>query len=253
MTSCTNPCTIDGKSYTFSKDEVTFETAQTRCQTLNQGKLAQDLNKSVYTALLKCCPDRNSYWINLKNVNERKCKPNSRGFQWFGGKTCVDVSPLKLDAQHVKENECKAVIIETYPSDTKPDIPIAKVKNCDHKNINYICQKEQIVATSATRAKSTTISHKITDLTTFISKTSPFTETKTSTLLPNEISGSASTSSVEAIAGTLTFCFLLLLLAGFFLYRKKRRYVSKKLNCFQFMKKSNKPTDETMIKETYFK
>ena len=253
MSSCLM-CDYDTKTFTFHKAKITFETAQDRCKE-NGGKLAQDLDASTYAAFLRCCPDRKSYWIGLKNV---QCgNKRSSGYQWIGGKTCNDGSPLNLETQPVNNNECKAVALELDRSDHNRNLPRARVKNCNNAKINYICQKEKISTTTIPRPKATTSSHKITQLSsTTVPKTttvSALADNKTIDSSRTKMLVSDSTSSPEAIAGALISCILLLLIAALFFYcRKKKSNLSKKLNCFQSIKKSKKATDETKIKKTYF-
>ena len=150
MSSCLM-CNYDTKTFTFHNSKTTFETAQDRCKQ-NGGKLAQDLDVSTYAAFLRCCPDRKSYWIGLKNVpcgNKR-----SSGYQWIGGKTCNDGSPLNLETQPVNNNECKAVALELDRSDHNRNLPRARVQNCNNAKINYICQKEKFITTTRISASS---------------------------------------------------------------------------------------------------
>ena len=143
MTTCST-CNHEKKIFTFQNYKTTFEAAQVRCSQAG-GKLAQDLDASTYAAFLRCCPDRKSYWIGLKNV---QCgNKRSSGYQWIGSKTCNDGSPLNLEPQPVNNNECKAVAIELYRSDHNRKVPRARVQNCNNANINYICQKEKFNTT----------------------------------------------------------------------------------------------------------
>ena len=256
MPSC-SICKHDTKTFTFHNSKTTFETAQVRCKQ-NGGKLAQDLDASTYAAFLRCCRDQESYWIGLKKVSASKCSNRaSSGYQWIGREVCSDGSLLNLQTQPVNNNECEAVTIEIHPLDNNPTIPRARVQNCNTANINYICQKEKSITATTQRLKCTLSSCKII-------KSSPKTLPKTTTVssladykatdsLQSKVVVSDSTSSAGAIAGALISCFLLLLIAAFLLcFRKKRSNLSKKLNCFQSMKRSKKATDKTKIKKTYF-
>ena len=216
--------------YVFSNESLPFIEAQNHCIE-NGGKLAQNLGLSALDKLSNCCPDQRSfYWIGLKRVDASECSNrNTPGFQWIDSQTCSDrpIKSLKLDSQPVNNKECKAVAIQFL---RRKELT-TNVQKCDHQNTNYICQK---MKTAKPSAQTTTSSGP--------------TLKKTFSSLPTEIHPD---STVGPIAGALTFCFLLLLLAGLIFYRRKNRsYLSKRLICFSSKKPKN-ATDETKNKKTY--
>ena len=256
MSSCLN-CEHLGKVYVFSTNSLTFTEAQRYCE-INRGALAKDLDSSALTKLLECCPGRSFYWIGLKSVAASKCiNRNSFGLQWIGSRTCSDGKSLGLNLQPVNNNECKAIKMRMRSSNVNK--PKAALEFC-HESIKYICQTNKA---RTTRATTTTTNH-ITRFT----KTSRKISNSPTTIIPKNSSGSISskikTSSsnsfnsslnVWLVIGPLAFCFLLLLLAVFFLYRKKRKNFSiKKTNFFNFLKRPANETensDRTKIDQTY--
>ena len=148
----------------------------------------------------------------MKRVDANEClNRNTSGFQWIDSQTYSDkpLKSVKLDLVPINNKECKAVAIQFF----RQKIPTTSVQKCDHQTTYYICQK---MKTAKPRAQTTTSGRP--------------TLKKTSSSLPTEIIRSDSASSVGPIAGALTFCFLLLLLAGLLFYC--RRYLSKRLICF---------------------
>ena len=142
MLRCSKECDPGKNNFTFSNRSATFQEAQNLCKQ-NKKVLAQNLDGFSYAKLLRCCTGhRGTYWIGLKNVAAINCENSDEpGFQWIGKKTCSDGSPLELGhAQHLNNNECKAVTIETRRSDNNPNVPRARVENCNDRNFNYICQ-----------------------------------------------------------------------------------------------------------------
>ena len=252
--SCSS-CRHGTKTFTFHNADKTFKQAQDDCET-KEGILAEDLDDSTYAAFRQCCSGQEFYWIGLKRVRASKC---GTGYQWIGHQECSDRDPLILNKQPVNGNECGAVTIQILSGDNNnnPKIPKARVENCDNAERKYICQKEKVIATTKPTSKTTTNSYKTThsSLITLRKTTtvSSLADHKATDSLQIKINGSDSTSSVGGIAGALISCFLLLILAAFFLYRRKKgSNLSKKLNCFQSMKRSKKATDETKIKENHF-
>ena len=232
MSSCSN-CKHGENIYTFSNESLSFKEAQNHC-IKNGGKLARILEFDALAKSSNCCHEqRTFYWIGLKRVDASECSNrNTSGFQWINSQTCSDkpLKSVKLDLQPVNNKECKAVAIQFVHQ----KIHTTSVRKCDHQTTHYICQTKDIakpIAQTTTSSRSTL--------------------KKISSSLPSEIIRSDSASSVGLIAGALTFCFLLLLLAGFLFYRRKNRsYLSKRLICF-CSKKSKNATDETKNNETF--
>ena len=264
MSRCSR-CEIGTNIFTFSLSRATFQRANNQCKR-NGGELAQNLDRSSYVALLSCCPDYLNYWIGLKSVGAISCANwNKPGFQWIGNRTCSDGSPLKFVAQPVNNNECKAVTIGMYSLNTNPYIPRARVETCNSNNKYYICQNAKqngnpntITTTKqATRIKIFKSSTSVTRISPTAFNASPSNKTEISIVLPPETIGSDSDFNVWAIAGILTICFLLLLLAAFFIYRRQsRKFLSKKMNCFYLKKElsdANDESNQTKIDEIYYK
>ena len=234
MSSCSN-CKHGKNIYTFSNESLSFTEAQNHC-IVKRGKLARIFELDALAKLSNCCPDQRSfYWIGLKRVNASECSNrNTPGFQWIDSQTCSDrpLKSVKLDSRPVNNKECKAVAIQFF----RRKIPTTSVRKCDHQNTYYICQR---MKTAKPSAQTTTSSRP--------------TLKKISSSLPTEIIRSDSASNLGPIAGALTFCFLLLLLAGLLFYRRKNRsYLSKRLICFSSKKLKN-ATDETTNNEAYLK
>ena len=199
MSSCSN-CKHGEDIYIFSNESLPFTEAQSHCNQKGE-KLSRILEFDALAKLSNCCPDqRTFYWIGLKRVDVSECSnKNTSGFQWIDSQTCSDrpLKSLKLDSQPVNNKECKNVAIQFF----RRKIPTTSVR----KDIYYICQKMKTVKPMV---QTTTTSRP--------------TLKKISSSLSTEIIRSDSTSSVGPIAGALTFCFLLLLLAGLlFLSQKK--------------------------------
>ena len=264
MLRCTKTCKNGTNIFTFSQRQATFKRANNQCEQ-SGGELARNLDGSSYAALLNCCPDHRNYWIGLKNVDAINCANwNKPGFHWIDKETCSDGSPLKLDAQPV-HNKCKAVAIEMYPSDTNPDIPRARVETCNNNNKYYICQtakqnknpKTITTTKPITRIKISKSSTSVTRISPTTSNASASNKTKISTALSSEKISFDSDFNVWAIAGILVICFLLLFLAGFFIYRRQsKKFLSKKMNCFYLKKETsdaNNESNQTKIEETYYK
>ena len=258
MSTCPRRCTHDRSSFIFSRRPATFQEAQNYCKQ-DGGTLARNLDLSSYAALLECCSaDQSIYWIGLENVASSKCdNRNSPGFQWIGSRTCSDGSPLNIEARHVNNKECMAVTIHLRPSDTNRNVPSARVENCNSNNYYYICQtakrnrNPKLVTTTIKKpTRIQTTSYENSELSTITSTTTSntlsFNKTEISTTLPTRRTGSDSIFNVWAIAGLLAICSLFLVLAAFLIYRRQnKRFVSKKINCFNVKKNKKNVIDET--------
>ena len=261
MSSCLN-CEHRRKVYVFSTNSLIFTEAQRYCKN-NGGTLARDLDSSALIKLLKCCPGQSFYWIGLKRVAASKCiNRNSYGLQWIGSRTCSDGRSLGLITQPINNNKCKAIKMQMRSSNLQKNFnkPKAESDFCD-KSLNYICQ---INKATTTRARMTTTNY----ITRFTENSSKISNSPTTTL-PKNSSGSISNKiktpssnnfnsslNVWLVIGPLAFCFLLLLLAVFLLYRKKsKEFPIKKTNFFNFLKRSANETensDRTKIDQTYY-
>ena len=267
MLRCSKECDPGKNNFTFSNRSATFQEAQNLCKQ-NKKVLAQNLDGFSYAKLLRCCTGhRGTYWIGLKNVAAINCENSDEpGFQWIGKKTCSDGSPLELGhAQHLNNNECKAVTIETYQSDNNPNVPRARVENCNDRNFNYICQaakqnrNSKTITTTKPTIKMTNSksSTSETSIVSTISSASTSNKIKTSTIFSSEKTDFDSVPNVWALVGLLIVCSLLLLLAAFLIYRRQsKKFLSKKINCFYLKKKTSNEHDEsnqTKIDKTYYK
>ena len=264
MSRCLKRCENGRNIFTFIQRRATFQEANNQCKR-NGGELARNLDGSSYAALLSCCRSRDKYWIGLKNVNKNNCEnSNKPGFQWIGSRTCTDGGSLGLHAQPPND-DCKAVTIEMYPSDTNPDIPRVRVETCKNKDKYYICQNAKqngnpntrTTTEQTTRIKISKSSTSVKRISSTASNASISNKTEISTVLSSETIGSNSAFNVWAIAGILAICFLLLFLVAFLIYRRQsRKFLSQKMKCFYLQKKtsqSNNESNQTKIDETYYK
>ena len=213
---CKQRCEHNEFLYEFSKDKASFDQATERCNILNEGSLASDIDNDTYETINRCCSFASgvNYYIGLDG-RTKQCKQKQNPYRWVKSGSCTDGDILNISPR--RKTQCVTIAKQNS------EFPRGQVSKCNDEQL-YICQtKLRSSATPTIRSVKIT-THEPTEMTS--DETNLFSSSAIDVAL-NSVSLSG------ALIGVIVLIlWLALILLCFFLYKKsffKRFQTNKEL------------------------